>query len=248
MSEQLSLEKVPEAKGGNVPAIAAEAVSAGYGNIPVVRDVNLHVMPGEVVALLGANGAGKTTTLLSLAGEITPIAGRILWNGEPVSGPLYKRAKMGLRLITEDRSVFMSLTVADNLRLAYRDYSACLELFPELRPLLKRTVGLLSGGEQQMLSLARAVAGECRVLLADELSLGLAPKAVERLFAGVRVAAERGTGVILVEQQLDRALKVADRAYVFRRGQIILEGPTADIAQRRDEVEASYLAMDDEAA
>lgn len=231
---------------GDVPAIAAVAVSAGYGSIPVVREVSLHVMPGEVVALLGANGAGKTTTLLSLAGEITPLSGRILWNGKPVTGPLYKRAKMGLRLITEDRSVFMSLSVADNLRLAHRDYSACLDLFPELKPLLKRTVGLLSGGEQQMLSLARAVTGECRVLLADELSLGLAPKAVERLFAGVRVAAERGTAVILVEQQLERALKVADRAYTFRRGRIIMEGTTGDIAQRREEVEASYLAEDND--
>lgn len=243
MSERITQKRVDD-----VPAITAEAVSAGYGNIPVVREVNLHVMPGEVVALLGANGAGKTTTLLSLAGEVSSLSGRILWYGEPVTGPLHKRAKMGLRLITEDRSVFMSLSVADNLRLAHRDYSACLDLFPELKPLLKRTVGLLSGGEQQMLSLARAVVGECRVLLADELSLGLAPQAVERLFGGVRVAAERGTAVILVEQQLDRALKVADRAYIFRQGRIVMDGTTRDIAQRREEVEASYLSIDDDAA
>jgi branched-chain amino acid transport system ATP-binding protein len=240
------LEQVKSASVVGVPAMAADGLSAGYGNIPVVRDISIQVMPGEVVALLGANGAGKTTTLLSLAGELTPLGGRVLWNGKPLTGPLYKRAKMGLRLITEDRSVFMSLSVADNLRLAHRDYSPCLELFPELKPLLKRTVGLLSGGEQQMLSLARAVVGECKVLLADELSLGLAPKPVERLFAAVRMAAAQGAAVILVEQQLDRALKVADRAYTFRRGRVIMDGTIAEIAQRRDEVEASYLAMDDE--
>jgi branched-chain amino acid transport system ATP-binding protein len=238
-------EQAAPAVSAKVPALVAEKLSAGYGSLPVIHDVDLTVMPGEIVSLLGANGAGKTTTLLSLAGEILPLSGRILWNGTPVSEPLYKRAQMGLRLITEDRSVFMSLSVADNLRLAHRDYSACLELFPELKPLLKRTVGLLSGGEQQMLSLARAVSGDCRVLLADELSLGLAPMVVERLFAGVRLAAERGAAVILVEQQMDRALKLADRAYVFRRGRIVLSGTADDLASHRGDIEASYLSDGD---
>lgn len=224
------------------PALAAEMLSAGYGGIPVVRDVSLYVMPGEIVALLGANGAGKTTTVLTLAGEISPTSGRVLWEGKPVTSPLYKRAKTGLRLITEDRSVFMSLSVADNLRLAYRDYSSCLELFPELKPLVKRPVGLLSGGEQQMLSLARAITGDCRVLLADELSLGLAPQAVERLFEGVLLAAQRGTAVILVEQQLERALEVAHRAYVLSGGRIVMAGSSEELARSRDEIEAFYLS------
>jgi branched-chain amino acid transport system ATP-binding protein len=136
----------------------------------------------------------------------------------------------------------MSLSVADNLRLAYRDYSSCLELFPELKPLVKRPVGLLSGGEQQMLSLARAITGDCRVLLADELSLGLAPQAVERLFEGVLLAAQRGTAVILVEQQLERALEVAHRAYVLSGGRIVMAGSSEELARSRDEIEAFYLS------
>jgi branched-chain amino acid transport system ATP-binding protein len=121
-----------------------------------VRDLSIEVRAGEVVALLGANGAGKTTTLLSLSGDITPISGEVRWLGRRTSAPLYRRARSGLRLITEERSVFMGLSVADNLRLAHRDPSACLELFLELRGLMSSKAGLLSGGEQHMLTLARA--------------------------------------------------------------------------------------------
>ncbi|MFI7667583.1 ABC transporter ATP-binding protein [Nocardia sp. NPDC049526] len=219
-------------------------MSAGYGQLPVLTDMNLRVDAGEVVALVGANGAGKTTTLLALAGEVPVTAGQVRFDGKPWAGSLEQRARGGLRLITEDRAVFMSLSVADNLRLAHKSLDEPLALFPELEPLLRRKVGLLSGGEQQMLTLARALAGDTRLLLADELSLGLAPIVVGRLLRAVRAAADRGMGVLLVEQQIRNALAVADRAYVLRRGRVVLQGPAAELRGRIGEIEASYLAAE----
>jgi branched-chain amino acid transport system ATP-binding protein len=225
-----------------VALVECSGLSAGYGQLPVLSDVDLRIGAGEVVALIGANGAGKSTTLLALAGEVPVTSGEVRFEGAAWTGPLHQRARQGLRLITEDRSVFMSLSVADNLRLAHKSLDEPLEIFPELRPLLRRKVGLLSGGEQQMLTLARALAGRTRVLLADELSLGLAPIIVQRLLRAVRTAADRGMGVLLVEQQIRNAFTVADRAYVLRRGRVVLEGPTSDLRERIDEIEASYLA------
>jgi branched-chain amino acid transport system ATP-binding protein len=224
------------------PAIEASGLSAGYGQIPVLSDINISVRPGEVVALLGANGAGKSTVLLALAGELPLSAGQVRMNGVATTSPLHQRARQGLRLITEDRAVFMSLTVADNLRLAHRSLDQPLELFPELKPLLGRKVGLLSGGEQQMLTLARALSGPTTVLLADELSLGLAPLIVQRLLRAVRQAADNGMAALLVEQQVRNAFSVADRAYLLRQGRIVLEGPVAELRDRIDEIQDSYLA------
>ena len=224
------------------PALEARGMSAGYGPIAVLQEINLHVMPGEVVALLGSNGSGKTTTVRALAGEIPLLGGEILLDGKVTTAPLHKRAKAGLRLITEERSVFMSLSAADNLRLGGQDRARCLELFPELERLLKRKAGLLSGGEQQILTLARALAADPVVLLADELSLGLAPLVIERLLATVRQAADGGTAVLLVEQHVRNALQVADRAYVLSHGRVVLEGPTSELAGRLDEIEDTYLA------
>jgi branched-chain amino acid transport system ATP-binding protein len=218
-------------------------MTAGYGPIAVLQDVDIRVMRGEVVALLGSNGAGKTTAVRALAGEIPLLSGEVLLDGRVTTAPLHKRAQAGLRLITEERSVFMNLSAADNLRLGGQDREKCLELFPELERLLKRKVGLLSGGEQQILTLARALAAEPTVLLADELSLGLAPLVIERLLAAVReAAAERGTAVLLVEQHVRNALQVADRAYVLSHGRVVLEGPTSELAGRLDEIEDTYLA------
>lgn len=234
-------------QSASTPAIEARAVSAGYGPQAVIRDIDLTVYPGEVVALLGANGAGKTTTLLTLAGELAPLSGNVLIDGEVTSAPLHVRARNGLTFVTEEKSVFMGMSTRDNLRVGGVDVDVALELFPELRQRIGIRGGLLSGGEQQMLTLARALSRMPRVLLADELSMGLAPIIVERLLEAVRSAAkDRGTAVLLVEQHVRKALKYADRAYVMRGGQIEIEGTAKELAARIDEIESSYLTGPEE--
>jgi branched-chain amino acid transport system ATP-binding protein len=223
-------------------ALEARRMSVGYGPLAVVHDIDLHVAPGEVVALLGSNGAGKTTVVRALAGELPLLAGEVWLNGALTTAPLHRRARAGLRLITEERSVFMNLSAADNLRLGGQERARALELFPELERLMKRKAGPMSGGEQQILTLARALAADPVVLLADELSLGLAPLVVERLLAAVRAAADRGAAVLLVEQHVRDALEVADRAYVLNHGAVALEGPTSELRGRIGEIEDTYLA------
>jgi branched-chain amino acid transport system ATP-binding protein len=222
--------------------LEARRLEAGYDGMAVVHHLDLVVEAGEIVVLLGANGAGKTTTLLTLAGDLAPIDGKVLLDGKPAPGSLHARARKGLRFITEERSVIMSLSVADNLRLAHRDISPCVAMFPELEGLLGRKAGLLSGGEQQMLTLARAIAGDGRLLLADELSLGLAPLVVRRLLTAVRNAADRGMGVLLVEQQARLALDIADRGYVLRQGEVLFSGSAAELRADMARIEASYLS------
>jgi branched-chain amino acid transport system ATP-binding protein len=221
--------------------LSGEGLTAGYGANPVLRDVNVHVDAGEVVALLGANGAGKSTTLLALSGELTASQGRVLWKGSPTRHPLHRRARNGLAYVTEERSVFMSLTCEENLRLGRGGVKKAVALVPELGPLLKRKAGLLSGGEQQYLTLARALAAEPEVLMADELSLGLAPILARHLLDKARAAADRGAGVLIVEQHISQALRIADRVYVMQRGRIALEGTAAEITDRLDEIESAYL-------
>jgi ABC-type branched-subunit amino acid transport system ATPase component/branched-subunit amino acid ABC-type transport system permease component len=222
--------------------IEARGLSAGYGDLAAVRDLNLVVRPGEVVALLGPNGAGKTTTLMALAGELKPLQGDVLWRGQADARPLHRRAREGLALVPEERSVFMQLSTAENLRLGTGSTEAALAMFGELTPLLARRAGLLSGGEQQILTLARALAGKPALLLADELSLGLAPLIVERLLLAVRRAADVGLGVILVEQQVGRALDVADRVCVLSRGQVTFLGTPEELRDDWSQLESSYLS------
>ena len=223
--------------------IEARGLSAGYGKMAVVRDVDLRVEPGEVVALFGANGAGKTTTLLTLAGELAPLQGEVSFLGEPTRSPMHVRCRNGLGYVTEERSVIMDMTVANNLKLAAVPPAKAFAYFPALERIMDRRAGLCSGGEQQMLSLARALGREPKVLLADELSLGLAPIIVTNLLKAVRDAAtERGVGVLLVEQHVRQALAIADRAYVMERGRVVLSGTSAEVLAQIDRLEAAYLA------
>ena len=237
---------VPDDHGAGAAAssgIEARRLTVGYGPQPVVSDIDLVVRPGEVVALLGPNGAGKTTTLLGLAGELPPLSGEVVIDGTVTRAPLHKRAGAGLMFVTEEKSVFMGLTTRENLRVAGADLDVALALFPELERRIDVRGGMLSGGEQQMLSLARALGRTPSVLLADELSMGLAPLVVKRLLQAVRDAAtDRGTAVLLVEQHVRQALRYADRAYVMRRGRIELSGSAAELGGRITEIEASYLA------
>lgn len=208
--------------------LAAEHVTAGYDDIACVRDVNLVLRRGEIVALIGPNGAGKTTTLLTLAGVLAPMAGQVLWMGAPTRAPLFRRVRSGLAYVPEGRSVLMGLSVRDNLLLGRGGIDPAVNLFPELERLMKRKAGLLSGGEQQMLTLARAVALRPTALLVDELSLGLSPIVVQRLIGALRVAArEEGISVLLVEQQARRVMTVADRWYLLRNGAVVAEGDTS---------------------
>ena len=220
---------------------------AGYGGVPVVHGIDLHVDEGEVVTLLGPNGAGKTTTVLTISGVLPSIAGTIEVMGSPIRTSSHVVARRGYVLVPEDRGLFAQLTVAENLRLrtrGQRDTSQAeiLSYFPALKRLLRRRAGVLSGGEQQMLALAGAMASRPRVLVLDEMSHGLAPIIVQSLLPIVRTfAKDRGIGVLLVEQHVHSALLMADRAYVLNGGRIVLEGEAALLAAQLEQVERSYL-------
>lgn len=223
--------------------LTARGLEAGYGPVAVLRGVDIEVGAGEVVALLGANAAGKSTTLRALAGVIPVAAGTVKFLDGPASGRLDERVRQGLAYVPEERTTIMGLSVEDNLRLGQGSVDDALDIVEELRPLLKRRAGLLSGGEQQMLILARALAAQPKVLLADEMSLGLAPKIVDRLFRTIARASGSGVGVLVVEQHARKALDHVDRAYVMRRGEIVLEGSAAELKGRVADIESSYLTV-----
>ncbi|MSO17099.1 MAG: ABC transporter ATP-binding protein [Acidimicrobiia bacterium] len=237
-------------------AVEIKGLTVGYDGIAVVRNLDLYVDEGEVVALLGPNGAGKTTTLFALAGLLAPLSGTITILGNTVRPNRPQAvARSGLAFVPEDRGLFYDLTVNENLRLSRKkswwrfnkssqDPSSVidpLDLFPVLRDLGTRPAGLLSGGEQQMLALARALSTNPRVLLVDEMSLGLAPIVVEQLLPMIRLIADSGTAVILVEQHVQLALEYADRGYVLRHGDCVLEGVAKDLLAQPDRLEVSYL-------
>lgn len=217
-------------------------LAAGYGDVSVVQDLCLKVGAGEVVALLGPNGAGKTTALLTMAGVLRPLAGTVEIAGKVARDPLFRRAQRGLALVTDDRTVFRGLTTAENLRLGDGDPDEAVRIFPALARLMDRKAGLLSGGEQQMLGLGRALARRPKLLLADELSLGLSPLVVRDLFAAVRAMADTGTAVIIVEQQIRLVLGICDRGYVLHQGRVGMSGTAEEMLRDADKIERSYLA------
>jgi branched-chain amino acid transport system ATP-binding protein len=222
-----------------------QGLSAGYDGPPVIRDITLSVAPGEVVALMGANGAGKTTTLRVISGLLAPVAGSVRVEGRDqagVSPPA--RVRAGIVHVPQDRGIFFGLTVAEHFRLDGHgdDHEAAFEHFPALRDLGGRRAGLLSGGEQQMLAIARALLRRPKLLLLDELSLGLAPIIVERLLPVVRDAADSaGTAVLLVEQHVHLALEIADRGYVLSHGEIALHESAETLRRDSSLLTASYL-------
>jgi branched-chain amino acid transport system ATP-binding protein len=227
--------------------LEVERLSAGYDRAPVVRDLTLAVSSGEVVALLGANGAGKTTTLRAISGLIKPMAGAVRLDGADLAGVSpTARARRGIVHVPPDRGIFYGLTVGEHFRLdGVTDpdkQEEAFEHFPALRELRGRRAGLLSGGEQQMLALSRALMRKPRALLLDELSLGLAPVIVERLLPVVREFAGRtGTAVLLVEQHVHLALKIAHRGYVLAHGELVAADSAARLSRDSALLAASYL-------
>jgi branched-chain amino acid transport system ATP-binding protein len=237
-----STARPASATASTEPLLAAHGLVAGYGGASTLHGVDLEVRAGEVVALLGPNGAGKTTTLRALSGLLPTVAGQVEALGAPVDGKPHRLARRGLALVPQDRAVLASLTVAENLRLA-GDPDVALAAFPQLEPLLGRRAGRLSGGEQHLLALARAVAGRPRLLLVDELSLGLAPRAARHALHTVRQLADAatGAGALVVEQHPRLALEIADRAVVLTRGKVMFEGPAHELASRPDVLTRAFL-------
>ncbi len=232
--------------------LSAESLELAYGEVPAVRGVSFEVAEGEIVTLIGANGAGKSTTMRGVAGAMLPRRGRILFEGRDVTRmPAHQRAAAGIALVPEGRRVFPALTVRENLEMGgfkyrrdRRKVSALIEnamnTFPRLRERASQAAGTLSGGEQQMLALSRALMSEPRLLCLDEPSLGLAPIIVQEIFRSIRAINAAGTSILLVEQNARYALETASRGYVMQTGSIIASGACADLKQD-ERVKEAYL-------
>ena len=231
--------------------LTLENVSVSYGAIEALTDVSIHVEKGEVVTLIGANGAGKTTTLRTITGLLEPREGRVIYEGEDISAaPTHTLVPKGIAMSPEGRGVFANLTVHENLEMgAYirkdkagikKDLGHVFELFPRLKERDFQKAGTLSGGEQQMLAIGRAMMSKPRLLLLDEPSLGLAPKLVHTIFESIENIRNEGTTILLVEQNANAALHHSDRAYVMETGQIVMEGDSKELAQD-PKVKEAYL-------
>jgi branched-chain amino acid transport system ATP-binding protein len=226
-----------------------EHLDAGYGDFQALFGVSVAVAEGETVAVIGANGAGKSTLLRAVAGLLRPRAGRIRFDGADLDGvPPHRRVRLGVSLVPEGRRVFPSLTVRENLevggdrhRRGHWDVGRVLELFPFLGRLRDRLGGTLSGGEQQALAIGRALMANPRLLLLDEVSLGLAPAAVARLYGAMPAIRAAGATVVVVEQDLGQALAAADRAYCLLEGRVVLSGAAASLT--RDQLAEAYFGL-----
>ncbi|MBL8849380.1 MAG: ABC transporter ATP-binding protein [Planctomycetaceae bacterium] len=236
-----------------MPLLSVTGLNVSYGAIHALRGVSLQVEQGQIVTLIGANGAGKSTTLRAISGILRPTDGTIDFDGKSlVRQPPHLIVRRGLVQVPEGRGIFANLTVAENLSLgAYcrNDHENVrasrergLELFPRLRERLQQNAGTLSGGEQQMLAIARALVARPRLLLLDEPSLGLAPQITQTIFQVIRDIRSQGTTILLVEQNARMALRVADYAYVLETGKVAMSGPAAELANS-DEVRKAYLGV-----
>jgi branched-chain amino acid transport system ATP-binding protein len=229
--------------------LSVEGLEARHGLLHAVRDVSLEVSEGETVAIVGANGAGKTTLLRALAGAHRPSAGRVVVAGEDVTRlPAHRRVKRGIALVPEGRRLFPDLTVEENLRVAAGvrrpgrwDVDSVLEVFPLLKPRRHARAASLSGGEQQATAIGRALMSNPRVLLLDEVSLGLAPVVVDVVYRSLAELLDTGTTVLLVEQDLSRALAVADRVVCMLEGRFVLEGTPGELT--REQVMEAYFGF-----
>jgi len=232
---------------GSAPRLECSGLRGGYGATTAFRDVDLALDAGSVLALLGPNGAGKTTLLMTIAGLLPAQAGTVAVDGAPLKpGRPSLASRSGIVLVPDNRCLFTTLTVEENLKVARHRTGPTprdmLAVFPDLEKRWTLRAGALSGGEQQMLAMARALIQEPRVLCIDEMSLGLAPLIVESLFGTVRrIAADHGCAVLLVEQHVNVALDVADTAAVLHRGSIVLRGPAAELRDGAERLEAAYF-------
>lgn len=235
------------------PLLEVKDLTVSYGHVEAVREVSLRVLPGEFVSIIGNNGAGKSSTLKAIAGVVKPASGTIKIDGVEVQGlPAHSIVKRGISLVPEGRLIFADQTVVDNLLLGtysrsnlsgemlQRDLDRIFELFPILKERRRQQAGSLSGGEQQMLALARGLLAQPRLLMIDEMSLGLAPRVLESLFLVLETLNSQGLAILLVDQLATLALKVANRGYVFENSRIILRGSAMELARNEQIIEA-YL-------
>jgi branched-chain amino acid transport system ATP-binding protein len=223
----------PEASPNGRPILELRDVSTHYGPVRVLRDVSLEIYPGEIVCLLGGNASGKTTTLKTILGYVVPTTGSLFLDGERINGvPTQRLVEKGVSMVPENRRLFKRMTVRENLELGYylrrdrdrirEDLDRMLTLFPRVRDRMAQRAGTLSGGEQQMVAMARALMARPKVLLMDEPSMGLAPVLVEQNFDIIKEINDLGTTIFVVEQNANMALSIADRGYVLQTGQIVL--------------------------
>jgi branched-chain amino acid transport system ATP-binding protein len=230
--------------------LAIEQLDVRHGLLQAVRGISFEVARGEIVALVGANGAGKTTLLRAIAGAHPATGGRVIFNGvEVTQAPSHKRAASGIALVPEGRRLFAQMSVEENLLLARAagrpgawTIDSVMEAFPNLKARRKSRAGTLSGGEQQATAIGRALMTNPELLMLDEVSLGLSPLAVDRVYASLQTLLTSGTTIILVEQDLNRALRVAGRVICMLEGGIVLEGKTTDLT--REQVTQAYFGLD----
>jgi len=233
------------------PLLEVQGMSVSYGNIAAVQNLTLRVQPGEIVTLIGSNGAGKSTTLRTISGLLRPRAGAVVFEGRKISGmPGHDVVKAGISHSPEGRRIFQRMTVSENLDLGAflrkdhdqiaKDRDNVLELFPILRERLQQKAGTMSGGEQQMLAVARALLSHPKLLLLDEPSMGLAPVLVDVIFETIERIREQGVTILVVEQNALAALRIADYAYVLESGRLALEGPASELITD-DSLTKAYL-------